>query len=573
MLIVTQSYAFAEVVMLPKFTAYPAQTLQQILGLSLDVLIFTEVGMVHDIFFLAHSRLAKRTLSFWGHAITSGIVDFAYLMGRAAAAEKEEEGEEEEEGAGELSHHRGGPDYFISSVLFEACLDGKTDTGNSRSNNTSRSSCSSSNECYALAQQKYSERLLLQEGLTTYFLHPPLPLAWHDIDPVMPPPSKIAAASENRIPLLPDKLPFLAYFQSSGGRTYDANLRQLRDMFATYGIAEHAFRLYCIPQTLYKLSPGNIDLVRTLLVADASGVVVLLDGEASHPEQKQLIMQAFPPASLARVVFLRTLRQREYMTLLAIADVVLDTFPVGGGRSSFAIFSTGTPIVMLYPATSILQLTYGMYRTMGIECSLCIAYDEETYIASSIEIASNQTLQRTLRGEILQHKVRLYENKTVIEEWEHMLRYVMSIPRPVPFSFASTSASASASELKASLSVSTVYSGNSKDTDEANWLQDLKRIYHSSNNNKSGQHSAVTFEEWVQALPLNISLALSAPYPLQPPIRLSSVAASAAADMTPDHRGVGVTSMSCQVHIHTWKKRNRHRWRHLQAIETTKPLA
>ena len=95
MLIVTQSYAFAEVVMLPKFTAYPAQTLQQILGLSLDVLIFTEVGMVHDIFFLAHSRLAKRTLSFWGHAITSGIVDFAYLMGRAAAAEKEEEGEEE----------------------------------------------------------------------------------------------------------------------------------------------------------------------------------------------------------------------------------------------------------------------------------------------------------------------------------------------------------------------------------------------------------------------------------------------------------------------------------------------
>ena len=100
MLIVTQSYAFAEVVMLPKFTAYPAQTLQQILGLSLDVLIFTEVGMVHDIFFLAHSRLAKRTLSFWGHAITSGIVDFAYLMGRAAAAEKEEEGEEEEEGAG-----------------------------------------------------------------------------------------------------------------------------------------------------------------------------------------------------------------------------------------------------------------------------------------------------------------------------------------------------------------------------------------------------------------------------------------------------------------------------------------
>lgn len=38
---------------------------------------------------------------------------------------------------------------------------------------------------------------------------------------------------------------------------------------------------------------------------------------------------------------------------------MLDTFPVGGGRSSFEIFAVGTPIVMLYNRTSILQvLTY-----------------------------------------------------------------------------------------------------------------------------------------------------------------------------------------------------------------------
>ncbi|CAN0444257.1 unnamed protein product, partial [Discosporangium mesarthrocarpum] len=57
----------------------------------------------------------------------------------------------------------------------------------------------------------------------------------------------------------------------------------------------------------------------------------------------------------------------EFSALAKAADVVLDPFPVGGGRSSFEVLAVGTPIVMLYNRTSILQLTYGMYATMGLE--------------------------------------------------------------------------------------------------------------------------------------------------------------------------------------------------------------
>lgn len=46
----------------------------------------------------------------------------------------------------------------------------------------------------------------------------------------------------------------------------------------------------------------------------------------------------------------------EFSALLEMADVVLDPFPVGGGRSSFEIFAVGTPIVMLYNRTSVLQV-------------------------------------------------------------------------------------------------------------------------------------------------------------------------------------------------------------------------
>lgn len=53
----------------------------------------------------------------------------------------------------------------------------------------------------------------------------------------------------------------------------------------------------------------------------------------------------------------------EFAGLVELADVVLDTFPVGGGRSSFEIFAVGTPIVMLYNRTSILQV-FSMKRSL-----------------------------------------------------------------------------------------------------------------------------------------------------------------------------------------------------------------
>lgn len=47
---------------------------------------------------------------------------------------------------------------------------------------------------------------------------------------------------------------------------------------------------------------------------------------------------------------------KEFSGLVELADVVLDPFPVGGGRSSLEIFAVGVPIIMLYNRTSILQV-------------------------------------------------------------------------------------------------------------------------------------------------------------------------------------------------------------------------
>jgi protein O-GlcNAc transferase len=56
------------------------QARAQVAALELDVLVFTEIGMDFNSYFLAFSRLALRSIQFWGHAVTSGIETMDYFV-------------------------------------------------------------------------------------------------------------------------------------------------------------------------------------------------------------------------------------------------------------------------------------------------------------------------------------------------------------------------------------------------------------------------------------------------------------------------------------------------------------
>jgi len=126
----------------------------------------SQVGMDRLAYFLAFSRLARRTALFWGHATTSGITRFDARAPsrdyRSKGSLKEEDSRRGGSGDGMSSSsssesnmddvinedvNEGGVDYFLSSELFEAPFGG---------------------------QRRYSERLYLMRGLTTCF-HTPTP--------------------------------------------------------------------------------------------------------------------------------------------------------------------------------------------------------------------------------------------------------------------------------------------------------------------------------------------------------------------------------------------------------------
>jgi tetratricopeptide (TPR) repeat protein len=414
---------------------------QQIAALGLDVLVFTELGMDHMSYMLAFARLAHRSVVFWGHALSSGITSAENLDVYNISGLTTHDDED----------RRGGPDYFISSVLFEGNTepeyvdDLSFDELMRRSSGTTASSpAAQDRRRLQHAQLQYSERLLLMNSLTTSFEKPAKPLNCSEfvalgVNRTTPLVCGDSARTGRNLLDIPSKRQYLVYLNES----FDQILPR----------EEALFRVYAVPQTLYKLHPGVDTLLIQILLQDAGAFIVFPTGE--NKEWMQLIIDRFIrslnaaiinghsggnmsiQALLSRLLFVRRMNSREFLTMCAVADVVLDPFPVGGGRSSLEIFSTGTPIVLLQPNTTILQLTYGMYVTMGLGRTrrCCVAYSVDEYVRMAIHVASNYSFNQELRANILSRGTGmslLYDNKNVVREWEKALLYITTAPRPVP---------------------------------------------------------------------------------------------------------------------------------------------
>jgi len=404
----------------------PFSTLQQaqnaIAALRLDVLVYSEIGMDSTTFALSFARLARRTVVFWGHAVSSGVAPPPTMTGGG---------------------DRGGPDYFVSSELFE--------NGNS-----------------IAAQSRYSERLVLMPSLTVTFVKPPELLELgNELDNMRAVFGLMPVRREYPDPRLRRSLLQRGFLNS---------FYQNHSLPSPWSDGSAPLHLYSIPQTLYKLHPDADELWLSVLLADPSGILVLIGrqngplvlGNCGEKVAQELlptwgavVLGRFRAALeiagasnlgedlLQRVVFLPSLTSRQFITFLALSDVVLDPFPLGGGRSSFEAFSVPVPIVLLYPRTSILQLTYGMYSAMGFEVGTtpqsecggggvplrcCVCHSPTAFVQEAVALASNTTYGGAVRREIQARSSVLFDEAAsgALDDWVEMLHRITATSRPEP---------------------------------------------------------------------------------------------------------------------------------------------
>lgn len=178
-----------------------------------------------------------------------------------------------------------------------------------------------------------------------------------------------------------------------------------------------AGRLYLCPQSLFKIHPDLDAIFGAILRADASGRVVMIEGQSRHwGELLRARFTATLPDVSDRIIFLPRQSGADFTRLLGLPCVILDTPHFNGMNTSLEAFSVGTPVVTLPGSLQRGRHTAAMYRRMRF--TECIAASGDDYARIAISLATDEDYRRYVKDEIMQRSEVLFEDPHVPREFE-----------------------------------------------------------------------------------------------------------------------------------------------------------
>lgn len=181
--------------------------------------------------------------------------------------------------------------------------------------------------------------------------------------------------------------------------------------------------LYVCPMTNFKFHPLFDAVLAAILQRDPHGYIVFFDFQdqgihLKHRWQKSL------PLGHERLVFLPWMPKPKFLNILALADVVLDTFPFGAGNTAYLTLGVGTPLVTLPGQYLRGRSSYGLYQQMGM--TECIASTPQHYVDLAIRIATEPEWAMAIRAKIAQQSPLIFDRQEGLQQLLDFFRQVIA---------------------------------------------------------------------------------------------------------------------------------------------------
>jgi predicted O-linked N-acetylglucosamine transferase (SPINDLY family) len=187
-----------------------------------------------------------------------------------------------------------------------------------------------------------------------------------------------------------------------------------------FGLPEDG-HIYLCPQSLFKIHPEFDRVLGEILRADLAGHLILLGGDDSP--WVRLLSERFGrsiPGVAKRVRFIPRQRTDDFLHLLAVCDVILDTIHFSGGHTTLEALAVGTPIVTLPGRFMRGRVTYAYYQQMNM--TELLAEDPGDYVRLAVRLGSDVEWNQHLRGRILATRDQVYDNTAFVRELEQFLK-------------------------------------------------------------------------------------------------------------------------------------------------------
>jgi predicted O-linked N-acetylglucosamine transferase (SPINDLY family) len=179
--------------------------------------------------------------------------------------------------------------------------------------------------------------------------------------------------------------------------------------------------LYACLQSLFKIHPDFDAILAGILRRDAGGTVLLLEG--LYPHWTKLLRQRFAktlPDVQERIQFVPRQRYEDFLNLTAIADVLLDPTPCGGGSTTFEAMALGMPVVTLPPPLMRGRIAFALYSQMGMMD--CVASSPAEYVALAVKLGTDADFRADVQAKILATNHLALENSAGLRALEQFLQ-------------------------------------------------------------------------------------------------------------------------------------------------------
>lgn len=177
---------------------------------------------------------------------------------------------------------------------------------------------------------------------------------------------------------------------------------------------------YLVPQNPIKLHSAMDPLFRSILESDHLGIIVVLC-DLNFVEILRARFRHSMGSYNNRVLFVnRTEDRYDFLELLGLVDVILDTYPWGGWTTTLQALAAGTPVVTLPGKDARSRFTLNAYKSLGF--MQLVASNASEYVRIAVEIASSSEGEKMrLRHSLQQSKDVLLEIPGSVTRWHRFL--------------------------------------------------------------------------------------------------------------------------------------------------------
>lgn len=178
-------------------------------------------------------------------------------------------------------------------------------------------------------------------------------------------------------------------------------------------------KIFSCLQASFKVSITMEDIIELILEKCENSVILFSIAFAPFCQKQLARMFSKFKAQNIRIKFFKVLSLYEYLNLINISDIVLDTYPFGGCNSSLEAFYLDKPVVS-WPTNKINgRFTYGFYKKMDI--NECIAKNKEDYINKCVKLSNDIDFYNLVQEKIKLKKHLLFLEQKSIDEWNNIL--------------------------------------------------------------------------------------------------------------------------------------------------------